>query len=112
MMKVISGKERMMNSLIVTLLLLCLAPGMFSGCAKGEKQPNRTGSIMGKSLSETIADHQQHLLSLAGVHRVEPGMCGRDSCIKVYVEKKTPMLEAQIPLMLETWQVDVVESWH
>ncbi len=99
------------TSLLVALTLLGSGEAaLIQGCKPSSRQSNRTESIMGKSLAETIEDHRTHLLSIPGVLRVEPGTCGSDSCVKVYVEKKTPIIEAQIPLMLETWQVDVIES--
>ena len=98
-------------SLLVAFALLWSGEvALLQGCKPTARQPNRTERISGKSLSETIADHREHLLSIPGVVRVEPGTCGADSCVKVYVEKKTAMIVTQIPLMLETWQVDVIES--
>ena len=90
------------------VVMLCLV-----SCTKVEEKPvrpNRTESMMGKTLTETIAEHRQHLLSLPGVLKVEAGDCDRDSCIRVYVAKKTSTLINQIPPMIETWQVEIVES--
>ena len=80
------------------------------GCGKTEEPQHRAGHLGGRTLAETIADNRPHLLSIPGVLNVEAGDCGVDSCIKVFVAKKTSILTAQIPLMLETWQVDVVEA--
>ena len=79
------------------------------GCAKPEKTPDRAGHISGKTVAETIQESRQRLLSIPGVIEIMPGLCDVDSCIKVVVEKKTEILISQIPLMLETWRVDVVE---
>ena len=80
------------------------------GCAKPEKTPDRAGHISGKTVAETIQESRQRLLSIPGVIEVKPGICDADSCIKVVVEKKTEILISQIPLMLETWRVDIVEG--
>ena len=81
-----------------------------TGCAKPDHPANRTEHPGGKTLSETIAENTPRLLSIEGVVRVAPGDCGMDSCIKVFVDKKTEILVSQIPMMLETWQIDVVET--
>ncbi len=81
-----------------------------TGCIKSEPAKNRTEHLGGKTLAETIAENTPHLLTIPGVVKVAPGDCGIDSCIKVYVARKTEILAAQIPMMLETWQVDVVET--
>ena len=95
-------------------MLLCgVAVVCLVSCAKVEEKPfrpNRTESIMGKTLTETIAEHRNHLLSLPGVLKVEAGNCDKDSCIRVYVAKKSSTLINQIPAMIETWRVDVVET--
>ncbi len=49
-------------------------------------------------------------MGISGVLSVEAGDCVPDSCIMVTVAKKNEMLVNQIPPMLETWRVDVVES--
>ena len=79
-----------------------------SGCAKPEKTPDRVERLSGKTVAEAIQESRQRLLSIPGVIEVMPGICGADSCIKVVVEEKTEILTSQIPLMLETWRVDVV----
>jgi hypothetical protein len=81
-----------------------------AGCAKPDRPANRTEHLGGKTLSETISENAPHLLSIEGVVKIVPGDCGIDSCIKVVVDKKTEILVSQIPMMLETWQVDVVET--
>lgn len=80
------------------------------GCGQSDRKQNSTEHLGGRTLAETIADNRPHLLSIPGVLKVEEGDCGIDSCIKVFVAKKTAILTAQIPHMLETWQVDVVEA--
>ena len=94
-----------MKKTFVFIILLVL-----TGCAQPEKAPNRADKITGKTLTETIQENQQHLLSVSGVIRIEAADCGIDSCIRIVVDKKTEMLVNQLPAMLETYRVDVVEQ--
>lgn len=86
---------------------LCLAM-LVSGCG-GQNRSHRVDSITGKTASETVRENRRHLLSIPGVKDVFAGDCGSDSCITVVVEKKTPVLNDEIPAMLETFRVQVVE---
>jgi len=87
-------------------LCACIAR---TGCGNNEPQQNRSTHLGGKTLSETVANSRPGLLTIAGVVKVEEGMRGTDSCIRVLVTSKTAILTAQIPLMIETWPVDIVE---
>ncbi len=99
---------RVKDCLAVSLVAIAFAA--FVGCGgEQQKKPDRVEHIAGKTIAETITENRQRLLSTPGVVKVEPGDCGVDSCIKVYVEKKTDILLTQLPMMLETWRVDVVE---
>jgi hypothetical protein len=91
------------------VILFLFAVLALSGCAKREQQQQRTVHIGGKSLAETIAENRARLLAIPGVLNVEGADCGIDSCIKVTVEHKTAIINAQIPMMVETYQVTVVE---
>lgn len=86
----------------VTLFLL-------SGCAQKE-EPKREKRLDGLSIEETLEQHRSHLLAISGVTAVEIGKCNDSPCIQVKVEKKTPILENQVPRMLETWSVEIVET--
>jgi hypothetical protein len=90
-------------------LMIAAAVIVLAGCAKRERGPNRVERLSGKTLTETIQENRGRLLSIPGVIDVQAGDCGTDSCIKVFVEKKTEMLTSELPLMLETWRVDIVE---
>lgn len=96
-----------MKSTIIFAILIVMI-----GCSQPDKAPNRTERLSGKSLTETIQENRQHLLSISGVIKVEAGDCGVDSCIKIVVQKKTEMLVNELPVMLETWRVDVVEGGY
>jgi hypothetical protein len=89
----------------LVLVVACLA---ISGCApKEEPQPEKR--LDGLSIEQTVEQHRAHLLEISGVTAIEVGKCNDMPCIQVKVEKKTPLLENQIPRMLETWHVEIVE---
>ncbi len=94
-----------MHNRILLLILLVIG-----GCSQPEKTPNRAARLSGKSLTETIQENRERLLSISGVINVQADDCGVDSCIKIIVRKKTEMLVNQLPPMLETWRVDLVEG--
>ncbi len=87
------------------LLVACL---VISGCAQKE-EPRPEKRLDGLSIEQTVEQHRAHLLAISGVTAVEIGKCNDMPCIQVKVEKKTPLLENQIPRMLETWHVEIVE---
>lgn len=51
--------------------------------------------------------NESWLLSLPGVVGVGIGDCGRQECIKVYIEENTPDPTRQIPQQLEGCLIDV-----
>ena len=63
----------------------------------------------GVSIEQTLEEHRKQLISIPGVLGADIGDCRGSPCIQVKVEKKTPILENQIPRMLETWNVEIVE---
>jgi hypothetical protein len=54
--------------------------------------------------------HEAWLMSLPNVVGVGIGKCDAESCIKLYVEQKTPELERRIPEQLEGFKIDIEES--
>jgi hypothetical protein len=50
------------------------------------------------------------LMSLPGVVGTAQGLCGGQSCIKVYVIKRTTELEQKIPHILEGYPVMIEET--
>jgi hypothetical protein len=84
---------------------------LLSGCGVDRQgHPNRSEHLTGKTLTETLEENRAHLLSLPGVLKVEPADCGVDSCIKVTVSNKDVITMNQLPQMLETFQVQVVQG--
>ena len=77
------------------------------GC-QGAPQPSPR--LTGKPIEEVLKENTPHLMSISGVVGTAIGECNGNPCIKVLVEKKTLILQQQIPSMLETWQVEIVET--
>lgn len=77
------------------------------GC---QGDPNPQKRITSKSIEDVLEEHRPHLMTIQGVVGTSIGECGGNPCIKIIVEKKTPILQQQIPSMLETWQTEIVEK--
>jgi hypothetical protein len=80
-----------------------------AGC-KPQAQPQPQPRLTGKPIDEVLKENTPHLMSIAGVVGTAIGDCSGNPCIKVLVAKKTDILRQQIPSMLETWQVEIIES--
>ena len=89
------------------LLLILLFVLQFGGC-QGNPQPEHR--ITSKSIDEVLQENRPHLMTIQGVVGTSIGDCNGNPCIKVLVDKKTPIIQQQIPSMLETWQVEIVEK--
>ena len=88
-----------------TIIICCLL--FMFGCQGNPNPPNR---ITSKSIEEVLEENKPHLMTIQGVVSTSIGECNGNPCIKILVEKKTPILQQQIPSMLETWQVEIVEK--
>ena len=86
--------------------LLGMAFMMYACQGQPQPQPRLTG----KPIDEVLKENTPHLMTITGVVGTAIGECNHTPCIKVLVEKKTPIIMQQIPSMLETWQVEIVES--
>ena len=71
---------------------------------------NGKDHMTSKSMAETLKEHSGELMSLPGVVGTAQGLCDSDPCIEVYVIKKTPELEKQIPRTLDGYPVRVEET--
>ena len=91
---------------IMKIIIGCCFLLLF-GC---QGNPNPQNRITSKSIEEVLEENRPHLMTIQGVVGTSIGECGGNPCIKVLVEKKTPVLQQQIPSMLETWQVEIVEQ--
>jgi len=63
-----------------------------------------------KNLTQTLKEHRESIMSIAGVVGMGEGEQSGEPCITVLVVEKTPELLAQIPSMVEGYTVKVEES--
>lgn len=64
-----------------------------------------------RALSDVLRDHAPRLMALPGVVGVaEAALPDGRPCLRIYVERLTPELAAELPRTLEGWPVDVEES--
>jgi hypothetical protein len=90
-----------------SIVLIVLSIGFFS-CA----QSNITGqkgkvTVPEKTIREVLKEHTRELMSVPGVVGTAEGLCDDRPCIKVYVIKRSPEIDKQIPGTLEGYQVKV-----
>ena len=84
--------------LLVSLLAFALSAG-----SKGN-------SMAARPIKEVLRDHARALLSIPGVVGSGEGLCEGEPCIKVFVIRKTPELEQEIPAILGGYRVVVEET--
>lgn len=63
-----------------------------------------------KPIEEVLKDHTPDLMAIDGVVGTGQGLCDGKPCIKVFVKKLTPDLEAKIPKKLEGHPVEIEET--
>jgi hypothetical protein len=63
-----------------------------------------------KPIKEVLSEHVRALKSIPGVVGVGQGLCEGEPCIKVFVIKRTPELEKEIPDTLEGYRVIIEET--
>ena len=66
--------------------------------------------MSGKQITEVLREHTKGLMSVPGVLGTAQGTCDSIPCIKVYVARKTPELEREIPDKLEGYKVTIEET--
>ena len=77
--------------------------------AQLEADPAKENPVEQK-IEAVLKKHTTELMSLPGVVGTAQGECAGKPCIKVYVVKKTPDLEKQIPSTIEGYPVEVQET--
>ena len=85
---------------IFTLILILFEMGMLL-----TGYHNALGSV--KGIEAVQKQYESQLMSIPGVVGVGIGECNGQPCLKVFVTKKTPELEQQIPKQLEGFKVDI-----
>lgn len=86
----------------------------YSGVVKcvnaGGKDQGEAMEMPKKPIKEVLEAYTHKLMSLPGVVGTAQSLCDGQSCIKVFVNKKTPELEQKIPKMLEGYPVVIEET--
>jgi len=62
-----------------------------------------------RTIEQVLRDHTEELMALIGVVGTAQGLADDRPCIKVYVGKKTPEFEREVPNVLEGYPVVVEE---
>jgi hypothetical protein len=84
---------------IVSVLIFAQA-----GCAKGGKQ-----TMEGLTIERVLQVHSDSLMAFAGVVGTAIGEHAGKPCIKVYVHKKSTLVDSAIPRLLEGYPVVIEE---
>jgi hypothetical protein len=97
---------------VIGKALICVVWMVFlAGQAVGyEEQVGGEKGMSGKAVGELLRKHTDELLSLPGVVGTGQGLCDGRPCIKVYVVKKTPELEAEIHRLLDPYPLSIEET--
>ena len=61
-------------------------------------------------ITDVLKRHNEELLSLPGVAGTAIGLCEDKYCITVFIEKRTPELDRQIPDAIESYTVVIKET--
>ena len=93
----------------ITLIISLIFVGLGAASCKGEIIDDHSAKTKAITLSieEAIKEHSEELMSIPGVVDVGQGRCGNNACIKVYIIKRTPELEKEIPGLLEGYEVSI-----
>ncbi|HTM06865.1 MAG TPA: hypothetical protein VL754_00605 [Verrucomicrobiae bacterium] len=62
------------------------------------------------NIATVLRNHTDRLMAIPGVVGTAEGRCEGKPCIKIYVEKKTPEIERQIPPTIEGYPVVIQET--
>jgi hypothetical protein len=95
----------------MTALAVYVVVAVLSIIAVGDEgaQPIE-GTMATRAIEEVLRAHTEVLMGFPGVVGTAQGLCDGKPCIKVYVIRKTPDLERQIPDSLEGYPVMIEET--
>jgi hypothetical protein len=68
------------------------------------------GNMPANDLATVLRNHTARLMAIPGVLGTAEARCEDKPCIKVYVAKKTPEIEKQIPPAIEGYPVVIQET--
>ena len=103
----------MVRSSAWLLLLACLT--ILSNCSipfndKKCDVVQRGNQVTEQTIGDVLMKHTKGLLTIPGVVGTGQGLCEGHPCIKVFVVRKTPELNAQIPRNLGGYPVALEET--
>ncbi len=87
-----------------------LAVGAAAGAPPGRAGQEERAPMPDKTIEAVLETHSPRLMSLPGVVGVGEGRCAGAPCIKVLVLEKTPELVERIGVVIEGYNVEVVET--
>jgi hypothetical protein len=95
-----------------TRLAACvlLAVGAAAVAQPGTASQEERAPMPDKTIEAVLETHSPRLMSLPGVVGVGEGRCAGAPCIKVLVLEKTPELVERIGVVIEGYNVEVVET--
>lgn len=83
----------------------------FSSCKdNGVQRKEGQEQMPLRTIKDVLQEHTDALMSIEGVVGTGIGECDGKPCIKVFVVKKIPDLEEQIPTTLEGYPVSIQET--
>jgi hypothetical protein len=94
------------------MILLAVALGALAGC-RTDVSPQKESSVQDStrmttpSITDVLARHTPHLMSIAGVVGTAEGRQDGRPCIIVFVKEKTTEIERAIPKQLEGYPVRI-----
>lgn len=92
-------------------IILCLALTSLASCSDRAVPPQPPAVVPDTavhSIEDVLAVHTDSLLALDGVTGVGQALCEGGPCLRVYVQARTPELDAQLPDAIGGYPVEVV----
>ena len=102
--------SRVLEMIIFSIGIILFCSGVTKCTNTGGKDQGEAMEMPKKPIKEVLKAYTHQLMSLPGVVGTAQGLCDGQSCIKVFVSKKTPELEQKIPKMLEGYPVVIEET--
>ena len=90
--------------------LFWMTSALFACGSEADVGPREGVPMPEKTIEQVLTDHTDSLMSVRGVVGIAQGECSGQSCIRVFVVKKTEELLRQIPPVIEGYQVAVDET--
>jgi len=93
---------------VSTIIMLILTSVL--SCSKNAVESQGKNPMPQKTVKDVLKEHTSELMSLPGVVGTAEALCDGKPCIKIYVHKRSPELDRQIPAVLEGYPVVIEET--